>query len=372
MLVYWSILAWTTFVGLTWKKWFIVKTGIENGKRYVRPTFVSLFCSFLPLIFIAGMRTSFADTYAYLVGFKNIEPNFSYFFSILTDPDEKDKFFYMFATLVKMVYPNGNFWLLLLAIIQMAFICFILSKYSVMPGVSMFLFIASTEFTYMLNGMRQFVAVTMCFAAFKLLEQKKYFWYIVVVVIAAQFHGTAYVMLLALLFSFIKPWSKTMYVVTVAFAAVIIFLNPILEGMQIFFEDTMYENQMNELVTAEGVNILRMFVALVPCVIGFLFRKNQQLWRERKWRLCMNLSLVNAAFWIAAAIVGGNLMARFAEYFTIYQLLTYPMLFKYCFKGNTRIAVIGSFGVLYTIWFWYEMAMNWQATYNSSVLGWYY
>lgn len=372
MLVYWSILAWTTFVGLTWKKWFIVKTGIENGKRYVRPTFVSLFCSLIPLIFIVGMRTEFADTTAYILSFNKAEPSFRYAFSVLTDPDGKDKLFYAFATFIKMIYPHPNFWLTVIALIQILFICYTLSKYSVMPGISMFLLIASTEFTYMLNGMRQFVAVTMCFAAFKLLEKKKYFWYIVVVLIAAQFHGTAYVMLIALLFSFIKPWSKLMYFTIAGFAVAMVFLNPILEGMQIFFEDTKYESQMNELISAEGVNILRMFVALVPCVIGFVFRKNKQLWNERKWRLCINLSFINAAFWVAAAIVGGNLMARFAEYFTIYQLLTYPMLFKSCFKGNTRIAVVGAFGALYIIWFWYEMAMNWQATYISSVLGWYF
>ena len=368
MLVYWSILAWTGFVGLTWKKWFIVKTGIENGKRYVKPTLSSLFCSFIPLIIISGMRTGgFGDTQNYIGGFKQLEPSFYAMFHL----DSKDKLFYMFETLVKMIYPHPNFWFLVIAVIQVLFICLIIREYSVMPGISMFVFIASTEFTYMMNGMRQFVAVTMGFAAFKLLEKKKYFWYIVVIVIASQFHGTAYVMLIALIFSFIKPWSKMMYVVMVAFAVAIVFLNPILEGMQIFFEDTKYERQMSDLISAEGVNVLRTMVALVPCVIGFAFRKNKQLWKERKWCLCMNLSLVNAAFWIAASIVGGNLMARFAEYFTIYQLLTYPMLFRYCFKGNTRIAVISAFSAFYVVWFWYELQMNWNVNYVSSVLGWY-
>ena len=369
MLVFWGIFAWTTFVGLTWKKWFIVKTGIDNGKRYVRPTYVSLLCSCLPLIVLAGLRSGgFGYTSNYLIGFNQLEPTFYAMFHLET----KDKLFYMFETLVKMIYPHPNFWFTIIAFVQVALLCLVIKEYSVMPGVSMFVFVASTEFTYMLNGMRQFVAVTICFAAFKLLEQKKYFWYVVVIVIAAQFHGTAYVMLIALLFAFIKPWSKTMYAVIVVFAVTIIFLNPVLEGMQIFFEDTKYENQMTELMNAEGVNVLRAFVALVPCVIGFIFRKNKQLWSERKWCLCMNLSLVNAAVWIAAAIVGGNLMGRMAEYFTIYQLLTYPMLFKYCFKGNTRIAVVGVFGALYTVWFWYQMAVNWDSHYYSSVLGWYY
>lgn len=369
MIVFWGILIWTAFVSLTWKKWFIVKTGIENGKRYVRPTFLSLFCSYLPLIFLAGMRTSsFGDTTNYVVGFRQLEPTFYAMFHMTAN----DKWFYMLATLIKMIYPSPNLWFTVMALLQIIFICLVIREYSVMPGVSMFVFIASTEFTYMLNGMRQFLAVTICFAAFKLLEQKKYFWYIIVVVIAAQFHGTAYVMLIALIFAFIKPWSKTMYVVMVVFAVTIVFLNPVLEGMQLFFEDTKYENQMNDLMAAEGVNILRTLVALVPCGIGFLSRNNKQLWSERKWCLCMNLSLVNAAVWIAAAIVGGNLMGRLAEYFTIYQLLTYPVLFKYSFKGNTRIAVIGLFSAFYVVWFWYQMFVNWDSHYVSAVLGWYF
>lgn len=369
MLVYWCILAWSAFVGLTWKKWFIVKTGIENGERYVRPTFVSLFCAFIPLIFIVGMRTSFADTGAYIDTFKSLDPSF---YSMLHLNVSKDKWFYMFATLIKMIYPHPNFWLTVIAIIQTALICYITAKYSVMPGISVFIFIASTEFTYMMNGMRQFLAVTICFAAFRLLEKKKYFWYVVAVIIAAQFHATAYVALIAVAAAFIKPWSKLMYLAIGGFVVAMVFLNPILSGMQIFFEDTVYESNLTELMQMDGVNVIRTFVSLVPCVLAWIFRNNKKLWSERKWQICINLSFINTAFWIAASIVGGNLMARFAEYFTIYQLLTYPMLFKYCFKGNVRVFVISSFSVLYMIWFWYEMTMHWDVNYISSVLGWYF
>lgn len=368
MLVYWTILAWTAFVGLTWKKWFIVKTGIENGERYVRPTFASLFCSLIPLIFVIGMRTSGADTGTYIQAFNGMEPTFYNMFHLNVP---KDKWFYMFAIFIKILFGNVNVWLTILATMQTAFICYTLCRYSVMPGVSIFLFIASTEFSYMFNGMRQFVAVTICFAAFRLLEKKKYFWYIVVVIIAAQFHGTAYVALIAVVAALIKPWSKLMYLSIAGFIVAMIFLNPILSGMQIFFEDTVYESNLSELITMEGVNMLRAVVSVIPCIIAWIFRNNKKLWNERKWQISINLSFMNAAFWIAASIVGGNLMARFAEYFTIYQLLTYPALFKYCFKGNQRVVVIVAFSLMYIVWFWYEMQMHWSVTYVSSVLGWY-
>ena len=46
MLVYWSLLVWTTFVGLTWKKWFINKKSVlDNGEIRLNPTLVSMMFS---------------------------------------------------------------------------------------------------------------------------------------------------------------------------------------------------------------------------------------------------------------------------------------------------------------------------------------
>lgn len=369
MIVYWSLLLWTAFVALTWKKWFIVKVGISGGESYVRPTVFSLFCSFIPLIFIAGMRSDWGDTIAYIKQFNSITPTLAGI-KLLGD---RDKLFYICSLFIKMIYPHPNFWLTVIAAVQVALICVAVARYSDMPGVSIFLFIASSEWaSYMMNGMRQFVAVTICFAAFRLLVEKKYFWYAAVVVLAAQFHGTAYIMLFAMIVVFIEPWSRQMYLAIMAFAVALVFLNPILSNVQGLFEETQYEGEIVDLIESAGVNVIRAFVAAVPCVIAFIFRRNRALYAERKNRIAINFSMLNAAIFIAASIVGGNLMARIAEYFTIFQLLTYPALFKNCFKGRARTIVVSAFAVLYLVWFWYDFQYNrGAATYVSNVLGWY-
>ncbi|MCI7333640.1 MAG: EpsG family protein [Oscillospiraceae bacterium] len=370
MLVYWSLLAWTTFVGLTWKKWFINKKSVlDNGEVRLIPTLVSMMFSMLPMIFIIGMRTAVADTVNYIESFNNLTPTFSAMLKIRN----KDKLFYQFATLIKMIIPNSNAWLTITAFFQVLFICVTVKRYSAMPGVSLFLFVASVEIAYMFNGMRQFVAVTLLFAGYRLLVEKKYVAYILLIVLAAQFHGTAYVMIIGLLFSFIRPWSKAMYLIIVGLTFTMIFIDPLLSGMQIFFEDSEYSRQMAELMQTEGVNVIRAFVALVPIALGFAFRNNRVLFSKREYAVAFNMSMLNAVFFIAASIVGGNLMARFAEYFTIYQLLTYPALFKCCFKaGKERSVIVLAFGAFYCVWFWYQMDVNWQMTYISDVLGWYY
>lgn len=366
MIVYWLLLAWTTFVALTMKKWFIFKVRTVGGKTEAKPLLLSYLFAMLPLMFIVGMRSGIADTFAYIATFKILPTTFSEILKL----SGRDHLFYQVSALIKMIYPHPNFWLTVIAFVQTLLICVTIKRYSEIPGISFFVFIASTEFTFMLNGMRQFVAVTILFAAYRFLAQKKYIPYILLIILAAQFHGTAYVMLVGFLVSFIKPWSKMMYAFAAAFTAAMVFLNPILSGLQIFFEDSEYSNEMAELMAAEGVNIIRAFVALVPIVIGFCFRKNKALFEKRENILAFNMSMLNAAFFVAASIVGGNLMARFAEYFTIFQLLTYPALFKNCFKkGTERNVIVLLFGFIYCIWFWYQLDVNWKLNYVSDVLG---
>ena len=366
MIVYWLLLAWTTFVSLTWKKWFIFKVKTVNGRTRTKPLLLSYLFAMLPLIVIIGMRSEIADTASYIASFKTLPTSFSEIIKL----SGRDYLFYRLSALIKMIYPHPNFWLTVVAFIQVLLICVSIRRYSEMPGISFFLFVASTEFSYMLNGMRQFVAVTILFAAYRLLVEKKYIPYILLIILAAQFHGTAYVMLVGLLVSFIKPWSKIMYAFVAVFTAAMVFLEPILSGLKIFFEDSEYSSQMAELMEAEGTNIIRAFVALVPLAIGFLFRKNKAVFERRENVLAFNMSMLNAAFFIASSIVGGNLMARFAEYFTIFQLLTYPALFKNCFKkGQERNVVVLIFGLVYCFWFWYQLDVNWNFHYVSDVLG---
>lgn len=375
MVVYWTILAWTTFVGLTWKKWFIVRRKtLPGGRVEMLPTVFSLMIAMIPLIFIIGMRTEIADTSIYISGFNDhSDISMKAFFKSLVNFAEKDPWFSSLKIIVKRIYPNANFFFTVIATMQVLFICITVGRYSAMPGVSLFLLIASTEIAYMFNGMRQFIAVTMLFAGYKLLVNKKYIPYILLIAIAAQFHGTAYVMIIGLLFSFVKPWSKPMYFIIAGLTVTMVFIEPVLSGMQIFFEDSNYRKEMAALLNSEGVNIIRAFVALVPCVLGFFFRKNKALFSKREYAVAFNMSVLNAVFFIAASIVGGNLMARFAEYFTIYQLLTYPALFKCCFReGKERNIIVLAFGVLYCIWFWYQMDVNWGIKYISDVLGWYF
>lgn len=366
MPVYWSLFAWTCFVALTYKKWFLVRVTTIGGRTEAKPIFLSYFFSFIPLIVLTGLRGNFSDTPGYIQSFEQLPTDFSQILSL----EMKDKLFYQLAAVIKIIFPEVHVWFTLLAVFQIVCLCITMRMYSEMPGISMFFFVASTGFSYMFNGIRQFVAIMILFAGYRLLVQKKYVWYILLIVLAAQFHGTAYIMVIGLVASFIRPWSKLSFVSIGAFTASMVFLEPILSQMKIFLEDTEYSGQINRLTELEGVNFIRVLVAVVPCVIGFVFRNSPALKGNREYKIAFNMAMLNVAFLTAASIVGGNLMARLAAYFQYYLILVYPILFKRCFReGTERSVAVAVFAVLYTAWFWFQLRVTWDGRYVSEILG---
>lgn len=366
MPVYWSLLAWSCFVALTYKKWFLVRVSTVGGKAEAKPLLISYLFAFLPLVIFMGLRGSMMDTPVYVSAYKDLPTDLSGILNL----DYRDKFFYQIAAVIKAVISDNVYvWFVMIAVFQVLCLCITIRKYSQMPGVSFFFFIASTGFSYMCNGTRQFVSIMLLFWGFDLLVKKKYFWYILLIVLAAQFHGTAYIMLVGLLVSFIKPWSRFAIVSIGVFTVAMVFLEPILSQMQIFLEDTEYINQLNSLLELDGVNYLRAIVAGVPCAIGFVFRNNKDLQSSREYRIAFNMAMLNLAFLVAASIVGGNLMARLAAYYSCYLLLVYPFLFKRCFReGTERTLAILVFALFYTVWFWFQMKIAWGGFYASDVL----
>lgn len=370
MVVWLGVLFWETFVCLTWKHWFIVKKSIRSENQDMKPTFFSLLLSQLPIIIIIGLRRSerIGDTGNYIRIYESVVPSWSN----LINYDGREKGWLAFQMLLKLLGLDASGFLLVVAFIHMILLLFIIREYSLMPGVSLYLFVASVEFCYMFNGIRQFMAVMILFAGFKLLVKKKYLLYVLLIIFAVQFHTTAFAMLIALAASFIKPFSKQMYIIFAVFTVGLLFLNPLLNAAEFFFEGTVYENNMDLIKNSAGVNVLRLFVAVVPCVLLFLFRKNEEFQKNRVFALAINFTFIYAGIYLVATMVGGNLMARFSEYFAPYLMISYPMIFKRCLKGNIRIFVVGAFGVFYFAWYYYQMFINWNLCYESSILGLYY
>ena len=143
--------------------------------------------AFAPIIWIAGHRGWVGDTWLYLALYRNMPR------SLLAIPShlatvEKDKGFTVLSMIIKLFAGNDTMvYLMVIAIIQGIILIVIFRKYSVNYLFSVFLFIASADYvSWMMNGLRQFMAVTIMFAATGLMLKKKYTPLIIVILMVLK------------------------------------------------------------------------------------------------------------------------------------------------------------------------------------------
>ena len=143
-----------------------------NGTRYQRKAYWSqAIIFFAVVIFFCGLRSGIADTGTYIQMFKGYPSSIS---GMDLKSVNKDKGFFVISVLFKQFISNDfHGWLFLITLISGVALMIGLMRYSEYFGLSCYLLIASTMFTYFVNGMRQFIVVTIFFCAtYMILEGK--------------------------------------------------------------------------------------------------------------------------------------------------------------------------------------------------------
>ena len=184
MTVYWFMMAWVILFGIlaqvSARK---VCVGEYLGEE-VYESRVHLFVAvvtFAVIVFFAGARSYVADTTAYIKMF-NDYPLFQNAHDVIFDSSAREPGFRLFSILIKTyISDNYTVWLSIIAVISGICVMVPLYKYSCNFGVSAFLFMASCQFTWMFNGMRQFLVAAIIFSCTGLILKNKTLLYILIV-----------------------------------------------------------------------------------------------------------------------------------------------------------------------------------------------
>lgn len=367
MIVYWSL-----FIGTILLLWFASKTNVcytlntnwnINEQRINK---YALFIICIPMIFFLGLRSNVGDTIGYINSFNRVSTEFN-----LNSLDDRA---YGFSILQKFckayLFDDASIWLLLIFLISIIPIIIILSKHSPSILISFFVFFASTEFIFLINGSRQFIAVSICFYAFKYLINKNPVKYYAFVLIAMSFHMTAIIMLIAYPIANMKPFKGKIFIFIILAITLTLYSDEFLVFINDnFVGESVYGHYMIGLTETEGVNIFRVLTQWVPVAIAYAYRKKIYEIDDRCTNICVNLSLINAFVFTFASTVGGNLTGRMAEYFTIYNLLLYPILFVRCVSKRTKQWLLPVFAIMYIAFFIFQMEIAWNGlVYESDLL----
>ena len=359
---YWWLLIWLFGAG-GFLYYFFPKDKVSvNGTYEERWTWFPAIILAAPYVVWTAYRVWFGDTEVYRMFFRNLPTAISKIGPYISE-NTKDKGFSVLSILIKSVAGNSDvMFFLLIAVFQMACIVWVYKKYSSNYWMSFFLFIISTDYmSWMHNGMRQFIAVTMIFAAFRLLVEKKYVPLIIVILLAATIHGSALMMLPIVFIVQGRAWNSKTILFILAIVLMIVFIDrftPILTNVLV---DTQYSDlTTNEIWTGDdGTNILRVLVYSVPALLSLWGKKYIDVAKNPMINICVNCSIVTMTLYLLSAVTSGIYIGRLPIYTTLQGYMAVPWLINNMFEEKSaRMINILMMGA-YLLFFFYQMHMSW-------------
>ena len=324
---YYFIIIWITLYSL-----FLYTSGYKKSEyvcgQYVsRYSFLIAFIGVIPLLYLTAYRENVGDTYAYINSFNNMPSALGDLLSYISTL-EKDIGFYLLGAFIKIfITKNVNLYFFILAFIQLFLLVKIYRKYSCSYAISLFLFIMSTDYiSWLYNGVRQFLAVTIVFACMPLILKKRYFLSILIVLLASRIHGSA---LLVLPFIFItqgKAWNKTTLSFIFITLILVLFINQFTDILDNLLQETQYKNVVSDWQGFEddGTNLFRVLVYAVPTIFSVIGLKHIRKINDPVINLATNMSIVSTGLYILSMFTSGIFIGRLPIYFSLYNYILLP------------------------------------------------
>ena len=359
-MVYLMPLVWVIFAGVLANSGGMMHRERVLGREERRATWVYALIVMLPLIFLAGMRSSyFVDTYGYVKGYLALPDLFSEKMAYIQSLT-KDAGFYTFEVLVSMIAPGrARVFLMLVAIIQGFCIMKTYRRYSEDYWFAIFVFVATTDiYSWMYNGIRQFMAVALIFGASGWIFRKKYIRAILAICFASLFHKSALMMIPVIFFVQGKPWNWKMLLILAGTLVAMRFSSSFTRLLDSALVDTQYSTVVSDWTRwgDDGTNPLRALVYSVPTIISLFCRKKIQQSGDRVIQVACNMGIVTTALYLVSMVTSGIFMGRQPIYCSLYANgILLPWELKHvCGKTVRTVAIL-----CYMLFFFVQMRYGW-------------
>ncbi|MFA6851400.1 MAG: EpsG family protein [Selenomonadaceae bacterium] len=289
-------------------------TNAKAAKNYKRVLITVLTC-FIGFRFNVG-----ADYFAYIYDYgKFLEKSYS---ETLFSSDFAFKLMAKFGSLV---YDSPTTMFFCAAFLFVLLFINTLYKYSEHFSLSVVLFILCGTYLESCNAIRQSMAMAIIFSGYACIRERTLGKYILLVLLAMAFHSSAIVMLpLFFILSCPAKLNKLLWPIGIALSILVSYSGlfnfaEMITGKAINLEEVAY--------FTTSVNILRVAVAVAPCILVPFLKKGQY----EKLALPINLIILNAVLMCVTS--QSAYLARVAMYSNAFLCLALPKLLY-----NLRIA----------------------------------
>ena len=227
--------------------------------------------------------------------------------------------------------------------------------------MTVFLFIASGEYVqWTHNGMRQFIAVAMTFAATDLILRGKYLQYIAVVLFASTFHASALMMIPMYLVVRGPAWNYKTFLMILAVAVAATSSDFLMNMVTDIMENTQYSGDITSMLSTDGTNSIRVLVFSIPPLLSLLFLPRIRSLNVPLINLCVNMSIASLGIYIVSMFTSGIYIGRLPVYCSLYNYMMLPWILERTFEKRTaKIIMLIAMGC-YMVYYYYQMHIIWE------------
>ncbi len=387
MVVYWGMFIWVFVINAVQPD---EKNPLRsNDARAYRATWGMAWALMAPVIVFAMFRTAPIDTQTYIYMFEAIPDEIGWFTEWIETSYEDSQLFYGIQMVFKcLITVDVTWWLALIAVVEGSLIMYVLRRYSTNMAISVYIFMGSTMFIWMYNGIRQFLVVCILFALTDSIIKNKWYIYVPVTLICGGiapicevlglgeppwflggFHQSALMMIpiFFLVRGKVFNWRVLLFVAVFVVLLMSGGLDTFLESAT---ETTVYSQDLEYVQMDDGAHPLRAVVPAIPLLMAIIKRKELASDKTPQlMKICVNMSVITVALYVASVFTSGIFVGRLPIYTEVYNLILIPWLLTQYYRRDQNIIAIGMYGA-YLMWFVYQMHIAWGGlSYASETFG---
>lgn len=337
--------------------------GIRYDKARSGLPVLSALLIVLPFIIWGGFRTNyFGDTGAYRRAFQAIPEGFGELGAYMETITKDRGFYFLGAVWKNLAGSNDVVYFLAFSLLQVGILAWLYRKYSPDYWLSIFLFIASTDYlSWVFNGMRQFTAVVIVLLATPLILKRRYIPAILLILLASTMHQSALLMIPFLFVAQGKAWSKRTMVFLLAVLAAMAFIDRFTDILDQMMRETQYSNVVSDWISwnDDGTNPIRVLVYAMPTLLSLVGLRYIRQAEDPLVDLCTNMSIVSTGLYMLSMMTSGIFMGRLPIYASLYNYILLPWELRHMFAGKSYGLLRAAVVVAYCGFFFYQMHVAW-------------
>lgn len=331
------------------------------GEEETRYRWFPVLVLFAVLTYVAATRdASIGDTSAYIAMYRNSPASLGMIPYVLENT-RKDKGFSVLMVILKSILGNNHtLFFGIIAGFCMLVLVTIYRKYSPSFFMSMFLFLASSDYIqWTHNGMRQFIAVCIIFAGTDWLLQKKYMHYIALVLLASVFHASALIMIPMCFIVQGKPWNTKTVLFILAVIAAVSSVDALTNVITEIMENTQYAGEVNQFLNNDGANVLRVLVFAIPPLMSLVFRNRLLQADVPIINLATGMSIASVGTYLVSMFTSGMFIGRIPIFFSLYNYILLPWVIHRTFEKHSATLINLIMMGCYAFFYYYQVQITW-------------